>query len=112
MPLGLPSKDSMSYLVVQGLGIWGVSDYGRQAVQAHHAAIQLCDPLLPPGAAPAARAALWCAIIVMNWARPVLPERIDIEPNDAILHAVVHSSCLAEAHTFNVTRHGSGCQVM
>ena len=79
---------SSCHLIVQRLGIGSVPHYGRQAVQADNAAVQLFNPLLPPWTASAAGAALQGAIILMLGTCLVIPKGTDIEPDDVVLRQV------------------------
>ncbi len=79
---------SSCHLIVQRLGIGSVPHYGRQAVQAYNAAIQLLNPLLPLWAASAAGAALQSAIILMLGTCLLFPKGTEVESDDVVLRQV------------------------
>lgn len=84
------SDVSVAHLVIQGLSIWGVSDQGREAVQADSAPIQLCHPFLPDRIQPATGAALQGAIAAVSWTPFALPKGMVLIRNGVALHQPNH----------------------
>ena len=74
-----------THLTVQRLCICCVSDNGGQAVQAHSAAVQLCDPLLTEGLPAVTGAALQCAVAAVLGAHLLLPKGVGNETDDLSL---------------------------